>query len=445
MNYLKRHTHHQKWKCLRQCQHRYLPQKTTQQPRLTPTSSPIPSSGEDPPPSDGSAPIPPINVTPPPNSSITLPPTPIDSGMPGNPSLQLRPGDKDVRFDANKFDNNFPQIKQWITAGVRGGIPPIDSYTVQISLDGGNSDSINNAIDKAAQRGGGVVLLQNGVYQIDKQVTMRSHVVLSGESRDRTVAIISMVDGNAFFFGKGIKNSGIHNIRIEGVWGQPQYKWLNQDSAKNYELPGNNNVSVMFKEAEDSWIDGVDIINSAGAPLICNAKYITMRNLNVDGVHNKHNADHGSFFILGAYNLLTQSKITHLRHIAIQGDGVEYNVIYDNDLRQEISFYQNDDGNNLVENNRITLPVDMPNTTPDYRAIMGPSVRGFMRSKKNNFLYGNEILEENHNDTRRMSGHNNVHIGPIFHYSEGEQQTRNFPADKYIPKARTLYPILLNH
>ncbi len=360
---------------------------------------------------------------------------------------QARPGDSGLQIDKRLLDSRFPQMSQWGKAGVRGGIPPLESHTVKKVITASSSSNINNAIRSVANQGGGAVFMKNGTYTIDDRIDMKSNVVLIGESRRGVIARIFMNKRSAFYFGPGVKRSGIYRMRIAGSWGRPNYDWNIGDSRRNNELPGNENVSVMFKRGVvDSWIDGVDIINSGDFPLRNAGSHITMRGLNVRGVHNKHGGAHGYFFILGDRNLLTQSRITRLRHISIQGSHAEYNVVYDNYFRQEISFHSGDRGNNLIEKNRITLPADMPNGSrqqPDYRAIMGPWSSKHRKSNTDNFIYNNYLLEANHGNRVRMSGDSAVYAGPIYNVSRGEKQTRNFPKHRHVPRAKTLYPINL--
>ena len=356
---------------------------------------------------------------------------------------RLRPGDPGVSFDKSAFDPAFPQMERWSKAGVDGGIPFIDQLTIVETVDGWDSKAINAAIDAASKNGGGAVLLKNGDYTIDASVNMRSNVSLIGESRGGVKCTITMNSGNAFYFADKVDHSGIYRLTIQGSWGKPTYDWNISDENKNNELPGNTNVSIMLKETTNCWIDGVDIINSADFPLRCNGFHNTFRDLNVDGVHNKQGGAHGYFFILSGDNLITQNKITHLRHISLQGDGVSYNVVYDNDFKQEVSFHSDDDGNNLIVENRITLPADMPNAEPDYRAIMGPWSSIHSKSKSDNFLYKNNLLQLNHGGSTPMAD-DKVYAGPIFDNSKGDQQEKNFPAMSIKPKSSTLYPIILD-
>ncbi len=302
-------------------------------------------------------------------------------------SQLLEVGDPGVTFDENKFDPDYPQMEKWVTAGVRGGIPFIENQIIKQTLnDGANSDAINSAINSVSNQGGGAVLLKNGEYRINRTVRMKSNVSLIGESRNGVKCTIYMNNGNAFLFGNRVEKSGIYKLTIQGSWGTPQYDW-NIGTNANNELPGNENVSVKFKDSKDCWLDKVNIINSADFPLRCGAEHTTLRDLKVDGVFNKHGGAHGYFFILEGYNLITGCEITHLRHISLQGYGVRYNVVYDNDFRQEISFHSGDDGDNLIENNRITLPSTMPGQNPDYFAVMGPWSTQHELSERPNYVY----------------------------------------------------------
>ena len=378
------------------------------------------------------------------------PPVPNPVSTPAAENDQnLRPGDPGVRIDTSKFDPAYPQMKEWAKAGVRGGIPFINKIPVKKTINGGSSDDINAAINAVAKSGGGAVMLSNGKYRINKQVTMKKGVSLIGQSRSGVVAEISMNKGNGFLFGRGVTNSGLYRMTIQGGWGRPKQNWNIGQTSPNNELPGNENVSIMIKDTTDCWVDGVDILNSGDFPIRVNAKHITMRDLYVDGVHNKHGGAHGYFFILDGYNLLTQSKITHLRHLSLQGDGVEYNVLYDNDFRQEISFHSGDDGNNLIENNRITLPADMPpankkGARPDYRAIMGPWSSKHRNSARPNFIWNNHNVQNNHGGRIVLSGRNKIYHGPLVTNTKGQAAEDNWKATDKLPKHGTLYPIVLD-
>ena len=362
-------------------------------------------------------------------------------------STSQRVGDAGVKFDTSKFDPNYPQMKAWSEAGVRGGIPDIDSLKVnKVVYPGSKSKDIVNAINSLGPNGG-VILLKNGTYDIDECINVPSNVIIKGESRDKTVCIINkkVTEGKgAFNFVRSTKNSGLYNFTIKGGWGTPKENWIVSEEA-NYELPGNDNVSVLFNGCEDCFIDAVTILNSADFPMRCHGDHNTFRDLHVDGCFNKNGGCHGYFFLMGGHNLVTGCYITHIRHISIQGKNSKYNVLYDNNLAQEISFHSDDGGNNLIENNKIILPPDMPNNKPNMVAIMGPWSYQHSISQKPNFIYKNDCLEKNHNNNRPWSDDSVIYTGP-FEVRPDNLYTnfRPLPKDK-VPKGGTLYPIILNN
>lgn len=353
--------------------------------------------------------------------------------------------DPGIIFDESKFDPDYPQMAEWATAGVRGGIPLVDALVVRRTLaDGADSSAINAAINEVSGLGGGAVALENGTYNIHDEVQMKSGVYLVGESRSGVRCIIhpSMTaNSGAFEFKSGISQSGIYRLTIEGGWGTPQYDW-NEGISANNELPGNENISVFFKDVADCWIDDCTILNSADFPVRITADHITVRNCHIDGVFNKHGGAHGYFFILEGHNLVTGCFITHLRHISLQGDGVRYNVVYDNDFAQEVSFHSDDDGDNLIESNRIHLPADMPNDSPDYYAIMGPWSIQHQLSERPNYIYRNDVIEYNHGGATPWSDPSVVYYGP--HEIKPANPHINFtPYAAGPPHGGTLYPIVL--
>lgn len=352
---------------------------------------------------------------------------------------QLKVGDPGVSFDQSKFDSNWPQMQRWSEAGVRGGIPFITDLVIKKTLDSTNSAGLNKAIKEVADSGGGTILLKNGNYDINAKVGMQSKVNLIGESRYGVKCIIDMNNYNAFRF-ENVNHCGIYRLTIQGSWGKPKYDW-NLGIEENHELTDNTNISVKLMNSVDCWLDAVDIINSAHHPLVCASKHVTIRNCKVDGCHNKAQGAQGYFFIADSDNLITNNKITHIRHITMQNVTSEYNVFYKNDFHQEISFHSNDNGNNLIEQNKVTLPSDM-NT--GYYAIMGPWSIKHKVSRHPNFIYKNTCLESNHGDTTPWSNSNVIYNGP--YEVKPSNPLTNFRAmnSSKLPKGRTLYPVVLS-
>lgn len=123
----------------------------------------------------------------------------------------------------------------------------------------------------------------------------------------------------------------------------------------------------------------------------------------------------------------------------MQGERSKYNVVFDNDFRQEVSFHSGDGGDNLVEYNRILLPEDMPGI---YYAIMGPwsiqhEVGGI------NYLYRNSCQEDNHRGIVPWFDPKVVYLGPW--EVKPANPHANFTSSKSpAPKGGTFYPVMLD-
>jgi len=392
----------------------------------------------------------------------------------------LKVGDAGVTFDSSKFeDDKWPQMREWVTAGVRGGIPHwrelVDDPNVKVyeveapppstsEKDGGDgADTGDAAITKAIENAKSdleddededaiaIVLLNDGVYEIYDRVSMRSRVLVVGKSRKDVVLSIKQTTGSAVAFLATTSYSGLANLTIRGSWGTPKYDWKIKNDTENYELPDNDNVSInLYSNTTDNFLDALNVYESAEHPIRCNGNHNTFRDLDVDRVFNKNSGGRGYFILTGGYNLVTDCKVTRLRHFTMQGRRVEYNVVYDNDFRQEISFHDEDNGNNLVERNRITLPEDMPpggpyGGKPNYVCIMGQWSVKHSLSLKPNYLYRNQCLDLNHGGRQEWSDPDLVYSGPI--EVRPEDPYTNFPPlpKDRVPKGKTLYPVVLRN
>ncbi|TCI90406.1 T9SS type A sorting domain-containing protein [Tenacibaculum sp. M341] len=378
-------------------------------------------------------------------------------------NAQIRVGDPGVTFDMNLVNQNkskYPQIEKWITAGVRGGIPLKENLVIQRTIEEGASiDDINNAIRDVSRMGNkrNTILIKKGTYIVNKKITMKSNVSLIGESRGETIfEMHEDFDNKAFNFERNTRFAGLYNMTIRGSskWGDssgfPKFTWNTSNSA-NDELNGSDNILVFFKESTDCWLDDVNLINAGRDPMRCNAKHNTFRGLIVDGAFSKSGGAQGYFFIQKGYNLITDCQMTHLRHFSLQGGGVEYNVVYDNEIKQEISFHAGDNGNNLIEKNKIVLPEDMSGSrssasrNPDYFSIMGPWSSQHQNSARDNFLLNNATLELQHNGASPFSRSNKVYHGPL--RAKPADHSTNFKIDesKYpTPSGNTLYPVIVS-
>ncbi|REE01152.1 T9SS type A sorting domain-containing protein [Marinoscillum furvescens] len=353
--------------------------------------------------------------------------------------------------------SNIPSAKidRWNDAGVAGGIPSLpgsftsgNSVTVTTKTNAG----IQAAIDAAASQGKSWVYLPDGWYNLTGQVNMTSGVSLVGQSKSGVKVLIKFNTGNAFSMYKD-SNCGIYRMTISGrfpvgdgtYYVTPTNKW---GCSTCNELPAVTNISIQINESNNCWVDNVAINNSGRHPInISNdSHHITIRNTDIKGAFNKGGGANGYFFIQGRDNLITECTVTQIRHISLQGPSSQYNVVYDNVFQQEVSFHAEDAGNNLIENNTITLPADMPT---GYYAIMGTWSTQHNMSLADNYIYNNTCVENNHGGAVLYPGQDGagavVYAGPIDGKKEAVaagrtyDHTANFEAEYNGPSGGAIY------
>lgn len=371
------------------------------------------------------------------------------------PQTKYQVGDPEVSFQLDSYNQNYKyydRILIWKNAGKAGGIPHLSEQLADVDkvfTPDNSVDEIKKYFEDHKYKKV-TALLKNGQYHFDKSVRLYSNATLIGESKEGVVinaektigpkigSIISMYNA---------QNAGLRNLTIIG-------RWLNEDGNNfpkyndnaHEELKGMGGfITVNLKgDGKNCFIDNVKLINNASHPIWTGGKNHTIRNVEIDGAFCKAGGCQGYFFIGGYNALITNCKITNLRHISFQTETCTMNVFYDNDLRQEVSFHVGDGGNNLIENNRIYIP---PTMLPAYNAIMGPwssqhHVGGL------NFIYNNKCKEDNPGRGGKTPwSDESLYLGP-YEVSVGtDNPTRytNFRpvATKDIPENTTLYPIIL--
>lgn len=351
----------------------------------------------------------------------------------------VRIGDPDMKFDESKFDVNYPlypQMREWMTAGRGEGIPPLDSQMGEITkvFTPENTEAEIKAYLEESNKWSArrKILLKNGEYNITQSLRLYHYDVLIGESKEGV--ILHMSDKGQITLYNG-HDAGVRNLTLKGAYSKDD-----PDPTKMEEtIPALNTLrTIDLSSAYECYVDNVTIINSACHPIYITGHNNTVRDVEVDGAYNKGGGSQGYFFIDGHHQLVTGCKVTRIRHISFQNPTSKQNVFYKNDVTQEVSFHQNDGGDNLVEYNRITIPTTL-NTA--YCAIMGPwSIIHQVGGK--NFIYRNKCLELNRDNNTPWSD-DELYVGP-WEVSPADLYT-NFRVTEGYPKPAggTLYPVIL--
>ncbi|BDD12295.1 hypothetical protein FUAX_47270 (plasmid) [Fulvitalea axinellae] len=261
------------------------------------------------------------------------------------------------------YDPDFPEMTEFMKAGVRGGIP--DDLSIVQTLSPG--DDLQATLNQVSGAGGGVVLLKEGTYSFSNTIKIPSNVVLRGESRSGTILrclMRSTGKTSAVLFENATK-AGLENLtvtldagdiepidrknRTDGGWCGDCFK-NNPSGAKDLYV----RLVHVNGGSSDCWVKDCDIIKSGTDPVLLEGKHNTFKNNVVDRCFNKGSGGNGYYDVRGSYNLIEGETVKRIRHFAIQ-QGAEYNVVTKCYFEVDINFHNKDKGRNLVEDNKIFL------------------------------------------------------------------------------------------
>lgn len=282
-------------------------------------------------------------------------------------------GDRGWAFDTEQYDARFPDMWHWAQAGVQGGIPNKGDFPVRDTLEPG--DDLQEALDRAVEQGGGVVLLKSGIYPIHETLEMRDSVILRGV--DRSGVILSNQLRGPFFSNPFDNISGIRfrkvvwaglenlTVRYQAVSFPPvdyayfDYPWQKQTFRNDPQGDRQLYVThVTFDHARNSWIRNCQILNAGTDPiLVLESEHISITQSRVEGAYNKGGRGNGYFNVEqnSRYVLIAEDTVRAIRHFAIQS-GAKYNAVVGNYFEVDVNFHNGDGGHNLVEGNIIRIP-----------------------------------------------------------------------------------------
>lgn len=342
--------------------------------------------------------------------------------------------------DYSCLDSSYQVIEEFIQAGVLGGIP----NGLPIAKTITPSDDIQQAIDEVNSNGGGVILFAEGTYVIRDEIFMKSNVVLRGVDREN-VRLESLIRGDddnktqTFLF-DNTSYAGIENMTL--FFSVPGYEPIDREGldagAWDSSLFSNDpyglvdlyvTTVVMESNSSNNWIDNCNILESGWHTIRIRGNNNTVRNTFVDRAYNKGGNGRGYFNIIGDYNLIVNSTIKRIRHVNIEL-GAEYNVFYNNEIFVDVNFHDGDNGNNLIENNRVFTPTYHP--FPVFTT--GNSDFGHQLPGPNN-LWVNNIANE------RQRGEIYSKPNTIYRLSHTSYETV-IETDWEMPTCNTFYPMI---
>lgn len=297
--------------------------------------------------------------------------------VPDAPAADARVGDADSVPDPAKFDDNYPDMKEWAAAGTAGGIPAREAGKVLKTLKPG--DDVQAAIDVAGKSGGGgVVLLSAGTYAVARRIDLRNNVILRGASTAGVILENTMraeKPGEASFTVafEGTSKAGLEDVTIRhGEVARLGLATYHESKAGPRNDPGGvkdlHVGGVLVSRASDCWIDRCHILHSGSHPLDGQGVRFTLRDTLIDGAFNKGEAlapgGSGNVYFAFKNGLMFNVAVRNVRHCLVMRDTLaggdcKFNAIVDCNFEGDVNFHGNrrDEGHNLFEGTLVHAPL----------------------------------------------------------------------------------------
>jgi hypothetical protein len=150
--------------------------------------------------------------------------TQIDRVIPWERQYKIKLNEKGRLTAADVVGPDGIVYPNWTKCGVQGGIPEVEAV-VSIEDFGAkandqidDSEALSKACLAAGKMGGGAVMLEEGIYYLDRMVTVRhDNVVIRGKGSGRTNLIFrySIPDNGVVFYNPSAGDKAGKNTRIE--------------------------------------------------------------------------------------------------------------------------------------------------------------------------------------------------------------------------------------
>lgn len=362
-----------------------------------------------------------------------------------NLSAQQFIGGDNAVFDEALYDPVYPMMKEWAKAGVEGGIPARGKQIVRLTVAPG--DDLHKAVHQVAQKGGGVLYLEKGKYRITKTLNIPTGVILRGKSKEGTILEIDM-HGYHFTTGKpltaalsleNVQRAGIEDLTL--VYVTPDFDPVDHDHVYD---PWEKRIfherelrdTTLFVEmiwinnSKNCWVDNCNILRSGSDAIRINhSEHITCRKNYIDRSYNKCDGGMGYYNIMRSkYVLSCYEKVRRLRHFAIH-IGSKYCVAIHNDFEVDVNFHSGDDGYNLIEDNRIIIPV-----WHSWHCFQLGAPRQHKPAGEWNVLYNNQTYH-------KLNGPEYSEPGIVYMMNTKFGGQTVLKTDKPSPKGGTFYPV----
>ncbi|MBN2592002.1 MAG: right-handed parallel beta-helix repeat-containing protein [Sedimentisphaerales bacterium] len=150
--------------------------------------------------------------------------TRVADAPPWEGQYKIKPNEKARLTAADVVGPDGIVYPNWTKCGVQGGIPEvktvasIEDFGAKANDDADDSEALAKACDAAGKKGGGAVLLGEGVYYLDRPVTVRhDNVVIRGQGSEKSHLIFrySIPPSGVAFYNPSAGGRVGKNTRLE--------------------------------------------------------------------------------------------------------------------------------------------------------------------------------------------------------------------------------------
>ncbi len=371
--------------------------------------------------------------------------------------LQQEPiqiGDPGWEWDPKRADPAYPDMQEWAKAGVEGGIPFRGDLPIRRVL--GPNEPLQAAIDTVKKMGGGVMLLQKGIYELKQPIRVPSGVVLRGENKN-AVEIRVLLKAPFFKNQKGARpltaisvedaeKVGFEDLTIRYAAADfepydrsnPNGEWDRRVFHSPETRDTNLYVNLLiFWRSRNCWVDNCQFLWAGAHPLgAFSSEHLTFRNNFIDRAYIKQDSHHGGYYGCWSskYCLFFNEKVSRIRHFALMNEGCKYNVVYACQFEVDVNFHSKDDGHNLVEACSLKTPRwhswdAIAKGIPEKHGPPGPG----------NLLFNNDAQSKGYKGYTRKSGE--YQLSSVYEVAHSFEAPLVFLRSEKAPKGGTLYAV----
>lgn len=216
----------------------------------------------------------------------------------------------------------FPQVTEWLKAGVAGGVPARARASMVKTLKAG--DDLTAVL---AESSAGVILLGAGDFDLTEVTRVGNDRIIRGAGADQTR--IRLTRGTGLLL-DGVKGVGIEDLELRGPDAEialAQTCPAPRLYANQPGVPTNSPAAIALRGATNCWVQDCRITGVDSTPLAIEggSRHITVRGVNITGALNRGVGEGCVRLADVAYLLFCDNAVRGIRQVVLN-EPAEYAV-----------------------------------------------------------------------------------------------------------------------